>query len=461
MTNSFFGVRIDGGIAPYQIVQQDAGGSSRMALHGRWRYEAAPGAVQLRIVREEDGAVAGASVDWQDAEEQDGTTWAHTFTRVPAGGLYRIETRLAVDRANAEWSPHGDTVHYVGVGDLWIIAGQSNAAGYGRGPVFDPPELGVHILKNEERWDIAAHPLDETTRSTHPNLEHGNPGHSPYLRFAKDLRAALGYPIGLIQTALGGSPLSAWNPEENPEAPLYHNLMHCVRLADGRVRGIVWYQGESDAGIALAPSYQQRFAQFVTRLRRDLDHPDLPVILAQLNRYTQPQDLDSHRGWSIVREAQRQAAGLGHVAAVPAIDLPLSDIIHTSPDGNLTLGARKARAALGMVYGRDIVWEAMDVSRAVLVNETTIDLTFAHVRNRLAFLGPGEQDFTVEDAEGFMRVEQAATPARDRVRLTLERPARPPVRVHAAFGAFPASTLRDAETNEPILGFYDVEARPE
>ncbi|HCQ00632.1 MAG TPA: hypothetical protein DIT99_08015, partial [Candidatus Latescibacteria bacterium] len=84
----------------------------------------------------------------------------------------------------------------MGVGDLWIIAGQSNAAGYGRGPALDPPELGIHILKNEEVWDVAAQPLNDTTRSTHPNLEQANPGHAPYLRFARDLKSALGYPIG-------------------------------------------------------------------------------------------------------------------------------------------------------------------------------------------------------------------------------------------------------------------------
>jgi hypothetical protein len=287
-------------------------------------------------------------------------------------------------------------------------------------------------------------------------MEHANPGHSPYLRFAKDLKAALGYPIGLIQTALGGSPLSAWNPEENPEAPLYHNLLHCVRLAGGRVRGMVWYQGESDCGMALAPSYENRFGDFITRLRRDLDCPELAVIVTQLNRYTGAQDIDGHRGWSIIREAQRQAARLGHVAVVPAVDLPISDLIHTSSDGNVTLGARNARAALGMVYGRDLLWQAAEVRDGRMTGENVIELTFDHVKNRLAFLGPGEEDFTVEDDDGFIPVKTASTPERALVRLELARTAVGTARVHGAFGSYPACNLRDAETNEPILGFYNL-----
>ena len=149
------------------------------------------GLVQVRLVREDDGV---AVLDWENAQEQEDRTWSHSIERVPTGGLYRIESRLVLDEAPAEWGAHGDVIHHIGVGDLWIIAGQSNAAGYGRGPVDDPSRLGVHILKNNERWDIAAHPLNDPTGSTHANTEIANPGHSPYLAFAKHLQRESGLP---------------------------------------------------------------------------------------------------------------------------------------------------------------------------------------------------------------------------------------------------------------------------
>jgi sialate O-acetylesterase len=456
MPEPVLGVRIDAGLAPFQIIQQDASGGGSVSVSGRWGRTELPGTVELRVAAGADGRTV---CPWQPARRQTASEWEHTFDAVPAGGLYRLESRLVIDPAAPEWGVHGDTVHHWGVGDLWIIAGQSNAAGYGRGPVHDPPELGVHLLRNDERWDVAAHPLNDTTGSTHPNLEAANPGHSPYLCFARELRAILGYPIGLIQTALGGSALAAWNPAEDTNAPLYRNLIQCVNRAGGAARGLLWYQGESDCSPTAAPTYEDRFAAFVTRLRADLRSPDLPVLIAQLNRYTAPLDDAGHRAWSLVREAQRQAVKLGHVAVIPTLDLPLSDAIHTSSDGNLTLGHRKARAALAVMSGRGCIASVPDVQEALLSpDQATLDLTFARVPSRLAFLGPGEGDFTVEDADGFITIRAASVPSRDRVRLELDRAAIGEVRVHCGYGANPPCVLRDAEENVPVLAFYGFTA---
>lgn len=449
------GVRLSGGAAAFQIAQQGADGLGALSFSGSWRHDTGAGMVQLRLVREDDGSIVTCDTDWQTADEQGAVTWAHTIRGIPAGGMYRLETRLATDDVMPEWSMHGDTLHHLGVGDLWIIAGQSNAAGYGRGPGHDPPGLGVHILKNNEQWDIAAHPLNDTTGSTHPNMENANPGHSPYLRFAKDLQQQLGYPIGLIQTSLGGSPLSAWNPREGGDAPLFENLMHCCSLAGGHVRGMVWYQGESDCGPGLCETYEERFATFVSALREELGNPSLPVIVAQLNRYLGEQDGEGHRGWSIVREAQRCAPKIGSVAVVSSMDLSISDPIHTSTSGNILLGSRKARAALGMVYGLDVVWQSANiVSGDITAAGNALTLTFENVANRLEFLGPGEDDFTVEDELGAVPVQKAECIDTNSVKLLFSRPLTGSVRVHGGYGSNPTCNLRDAQTNEPILGFY-------
>lgn len=59
--------------------------------------------------------------------------------------------------------PCGDMIHHLGIGDLFVITGQSNSAGYGKDPIFDPPELGIHLLKNNGRWDMASHPFNDST----------------------------------------------------------------------------------------------------------------------------------------------------------------------------------------------------------------------------------------------------------------------------------------------------------
>lgn len=449
----FTGLLIEAGPLPFQILQQDGAGGAHLSIGGRCGQNGREAdAVEARVVCERDQS---SVVAWQRVRARDDRRWEHTFDAVPAGGPYRIETRRVLGGTPPQWGMRGEIVHHVGVGDLWVIAGQSNAAGYGRGPVFDPPELGVHILKNDERWDVAAHPLNDPTGSTHPNREIANPGHSPYLAFARALRHTLGHPIGLIQTALGNSPLSQWNPVENPAAPLYRNLLHCVRLAGGRVRGVLWYQGESDTNPGLAASYERRFADFVGRLRSDLQSPDLPILFAQLNRYTGRQSAEEHRGWSIVREAQRRARKLGHVAVVPTLDLPLCDDCHTSPEGNLLLGERKAAAALAVVYGRRAAPQFPDISHAARgIDGRSVELTFSDVPSRLIFIAPGEQDFVVEDERGRAEIREARCIARDRVLLKLERAASEGALVHGGYGANPPANLRDAEQNTPILGFY-------
>lgn len=453
MHEQSIGVRIDDGPRPFQILQQDGQGVASLSLRGRWRSDqAGPASVQAQIVCEQSQLPV---VPWQTARLLGHTDWEVTIERIPAGGLYRVETRLALDGAPPEWGLAGDVIHHVGVGDLWVIAGQSNAAGYGRGPVVDPPRLGIHILRNDETWDIAAHPLNDPAGSTHPNREIANPGHSPYLSFARRLNEALGFPIGLIQTALGNSRLAQWNPDENPDAPLYRNLLHCVRLAGARVRGVLWYQGESDTNPGLAETYEARFAQFVARLRADLDSPGLPIVLAQLNRYTGLQSPEEHRGWSRVREAQRNARKLGKVAVVPTLDLPLSDDCHIRPEGNLLLGLRKAEAALAMAYGKGPSVQAPDIAKATRgIDGRSVDLVFANVASRLQFVAPGEGGFVVEDERGHAAVRAARCVSRDGVRLTLERAVAGQACVHGAFGANPPANLRDAEQNAPILGFY-------
>ncbi len=52
---------------------------------------------------------------------------------IPAGGLYRIESCLKEEKNTPlEWATRGDCVEHFGVGDLFVIAGQSNAVGYGK-----------------------------------------------------------------------------------------------------------------------------------------------------------------------------------------------------------------------------------------------------------------------------------------------------------------------------------------
>ena len=451
------GAIIDEGPEDWQIVQQvDGVGSIEVA--GSWHFEG-DGVVEMRMVWQDTGVAVSSELDWQAAQMK-ACRWQGVLENIPAGGLYRLETRLRVTETPAgEWSPRGDMRHFLGVGDLWVIAGQSNSAGYGRGPYEDPAELGVHLFRNSERWALATHPMNESTDTRHRvNREAANPGHSPYLQFGRLLKRDLGYPVGLVQTSLGGSPLKRWNPGEKEVSDLFDNMVHCVEKVGGSVKGILWYQGESDAGSdADAKSYAARFLQAVNAWREALGDTRLPVLTVQLNRVFKPEEEGADWRWSQVREEQRRVARqVPGIAVVPTMDLPLSDLIHTSPAGNMLLGERLARAALGMVYGRGIAWKAPDVV-AARAKDGRVGLEFANVESRMDSIDLQANAFRIVDERGQVPVTEVVYPQNNRVELVLGRALQGRAVVHGAYGKAPATVPADMERFLPMLGFTDVQ----
>ncbi len=448
----FPGVTITSGPAPWQVIQRNPDGRADVTLEGSWVSDA-PGTVEVRVASECDNSpVPGC--DWRDAEMLDHHAWTITLS-IPTGGLYKIETRLR--NQGAEWRLTGDKIWHVSVGDVWVIAGQSNAVGYGHGPVVDPAAFGVSVFGVNEVWRLATHPVFDTTGTRHPaNRDSGWMDVSPWLAFGKEVLAGAGVPIGLIPTALGGSALSSWEPAKGDEAVLYWNMLEHITAAGGKVAGMLWYQGESDAGESAAPTYLERFTAMIEDFRTRFG--DLPAITAQLNRYLDGLP-EQDKWWGVLREAQRQAArSIPGLAVVPTLDLVLSDAIHTGAIGNVILGQRFARAALGMVYGAEIPWKPADVENAAFDNSerTRVRISFENVVDHLIFLQIKPNDFTFEDDLGVVPVESARVEGASDVLIELARPASGTTLCHNMLGCDPPCSLRD-HLQRPVLAFYGIE----
>lgn len=452
---------------PWQIFQQDATGKARIELSGACTRIHQSFELPLEFTEIRQGAVtvkarialesSGESVcPWTECEVEEDSRW-HVAFDVPAGGLYRVETYMEYEGWDGLSTTRGDMVHNIGVGDVFVVAGQSNAAGRSKDPIEDGPELGVHLLRPSGRWDLATHPLGETTGSIHTgNFENHNPGHTPWLHFAKLLKRELGYPIGIVMTAYGGAPLRWWDMEDN--GALYRNMMELLEADGLRPRGMVWYQGEAEGYEKAAGTYLDRFTRFVRRLREDLESPDLPVLTAQLNRCMTPCDTDLDRQWGMVRQAQREAARrLEHVWVVPAIDLPLYDFIHNSAQGNLVLGERMARCALAELYGKSLEWRAPEVERAVRLAPDKVQLRFKRVYNWLNpfDVAPALLPFEAEDGEGLVKPCVYQT-QRDTMELTFPRPLGEGAVVHGAWRCDPGPCIPCDCMRMPMLAFYGL-----
>lgn len=457
------GAVIDAGAANWQIFQQDAKGTANICVSGRWAGDP-KGTVEIRLVREDDAMPVAMHLNWQRAATNKDGTWSATLQDVPAGGLYRLETHVRPDMNHpVEWAPRGDMRHFLGVGDLWIIAGQSNSAGYGRGPCYDPPELGIHVFNNAMKWALASQPLNESTGSIHlENCEGGNSGHGPWMHFARIVKQRLSHPIGLVQVSLGGSALAPWNPTEPGDHPLYELMMRVHKAVGGKVRGILWYQGCSDANTQAASTYEKRFVAAVRAWRNAMKQPGLPVLTAQISHWTGPapagEDKAANEAWTIVRDAQRLVPKrLKNVSVTPTFDLPITDGIHISPFGNLLLAQRMAQTALATVYGFKLHHLAPEPAAAMTTKEgNAVEIHFENVVGRMDSIDQTAMPFHVEDETGVVEVKRLEYTGTAMIRLHPGRPLSGRTVVHGGYGCNPPPVPMDMDRAMPMLGFYGL-----
>lgn len=453
------GVVLEKGVSDWQIFQQNKNGVADISMSGKWG-GAPKGTVELRLVREDNAVLVASHLDWQSASTNADGSWSAILKNVPAGGLYRLETHLRTDpKGPAEWQMRGDMRHFLGVGDLWMIAGQSNSAGYGRGPYFDPPELGTHLFNNAMQWALASQPLNESTNTVHPeNREGGNSGHGPWMHFARLIRQQVNIPIGLVQVSLGGSPLSSWNPTEKGDHPLYQLMMRAHSAVGGKVRGILWYQGESEAGtLETASSHTKRFINAVKAWRKAMKQPELHVLTVQIGHWmdgggaAEPDKL-----WTIVRETQRQIPQrLRNVTVSPTLDLTLTDGIHVGPFSNLLIAQRVAQAALATVYGKPVHYLAPQPKEIrAAADKKVLEIEFENVTGRMDSIEVRAIPFRVEDEQGVATVNKVEYTSSAIIRLHLERSITGKTVVHGGYGSDPQTVPMDMDRMMPMLSFY-------
>jgi Carbohydrate esterase, sialic acid-specific acetylesterase len=253
------------------------------------------------------------------------------------------------------------------VGDLWVLAGQSNMEGYADLIDVTPPNPLVSALGMDGQWVRAEEPLhwlvdspdpvhsqDPATRAERSAKAHKSrpKGAGLGLPFAIEMVSATNVPIGLVPCAHGGTSMEQWSPAKKDEAgkSLYGSMLRQVRLAGGKVKGVLWYQGESDANPKASEVYAKTFSDFIAAVRGDLAQPELPFYYVQIGRYVADKD---PKPWNTVQEIQRKLPDeVANTAVISVIDLELDDAIHVGTVGLKRAGQRLARIALREQFGQ-------------------------------------------------------------------------------------------------------------
>ncbi|KAI8093277.1 SGNH hydrolase-type esterase domain-containing protein [Halteromyces radiatus] len=273
------------------------------------------------------------------------------------------------------------------VGDIWILAGQSNMRGFGFFNNYDK-QVPCHVFQSNESWGLVynnqpVHQIASSPRQVHhmysdptvsdPNLVFSR-GASLAPFFAEQYQHQLHIPVGLVPCAHGGVDIQKWMKQQQDDdnntsqTTLYGAMIDKINLvAGGQPKGILWYQGESDAvNWTSAQQYYDHFTLWLQQLQHDLPKDTL-FIYAQIGHTAYiASSLDTKnkldQGWSLVRQAQidvfqqqeQRKNNTLLTSLVSTIDTELDDFVHLSANASRKIGYRMANAAISLIQRQEV-----------------------------------------------------------------------------------------------------------
>jgi len=316
---------------------------------------------------------------------------------IPTGGPYDI--RLSVNDRNSKKAASVLKKNVL-VGDVWILAGQSNMQGIGYRTDRLKPNPLVRAFYMDDHWGAAEDPLHDlgvAVDEFHKGVSiQDHIGTGPGVAFGQALLKLTGIPQGLVACAHGGTSMTQWDPSRKHlgGASLYGAMYRRFVKNGSRVAGMFWYQGCSDTDKEAAGQYSAKMVKFINSLRKDFKAPHLPVVIVQIGRFSRLND--NIQGWNSIRDQQRVLpTKIKNILTVPAIDLSLKDQVHISGSDAHKLGRRGAEAMAVLKYGNKKLLPPIEFKDAILKTDplsgtTNLLVSFRNVSGSLRALGRPE-----------------------------------------------------------------------
>ncbi len=175
--------------------------------------------------------------------------------------------------AQVEQSPHEL--------DIYLCIGQSNMAGRATlTPEVMDTLQHVYLFNDKNVFEKAVNPMNRySTIRKDMSMQRLGPAYA----FGKEMHEQTGREIGLVVNARGGSSINSWL--KGSADGYYEQALARVREAmkHGRLRAVIWHQGEADC--AHPEAYKEKLLRLMTDLRKDLNMPELPVVVGQISRW--------------------------------------------------------------------------------------------------------------------------------------------------------------------------------
>jgi len=304
----------------HQVVQRATPGKGLLRITGELSEDVSPeAAVQVRVGNET------RQMPWLQVNSVKGRKIIASY-EAPAGGWWKLEVRIMLNDKEIALGK----VPHVGVGEVFVVAGQSNSANHGEEK--QTPQTGLVASFDGTTWRLAEDPQ--------PGASGGGGSFLPPL--GDELARKLGVPIGFVACGIGATSVREWLPkgatfpnpptiesrvEKRPDGlwmskgDAYQTFLARMKpLGPRGFRAVLWHQGESDANqqdpTRTLPGelYREYLTTLITTSRRDIGKAG-PWFVAQAS-YHVPGDEASPD----IRAAQAAVCSEGTALAGPDTD---------------------------------------------------------------------------------------------------------------------------------------------
>jgi sialate O-acetylesterase len=382
------------------------------------------------------------------------------------------------------------------VGEVWVASGQSNMefplknSFESLDDIENSANPMIHLLKvPRARADEPTNDVGASWTPCTPDTVKNFSAVAYY--FARNLQKSLKVPIGVIESDWGGTPAEAWMQHSYLQAKLsyraevigqwsiaedrYERSMAAYdkaksearangqdftttpprppwkpgELYDGMIaplvpyamKGVIWYQGESNANTKdEAQEYHTLFPDLIRDWRGAWGEGEFPFLLVQLAPFHDIQPEPRESNWASLREAQLGATQmLPNVGMAVIVDVGDQRNIH--PTKKQPVGTRLALAADAIAYHQAVDYTG-PLYQSMKIEGSDITLTFSHVDGGLVAHGDELKGFSICGPDHKFVWAEATIDGKDKV-VVRNAVVRHPIAVRYGWADYPLVNLWD------------------
>jgi len=347
------------------------------------------------------------------------------------------------------------------VGDVWLCSGQSNMeypldrklkkyAAPGKGT-----DISIDALTEEKPAAIRYLYVEKNLKKL-PQLptKGWTDGNDSIVKtvsaigyfFAKEIYAATNVPVGIISSSWGGTRIEQWTPDwAYANSPIFKDSatttnfnidgMHPGEMYNSLIfpfipftmKGVLWYQGESNAIVEDPQTYPAKFELLVNTWRKLFKENKLPFYYVQIapHLYTSRKDPKKHSPELLPQfwEAQSKSLSLSKVGMVVTTDL-VDNLKDIHPSYKWIVAHRLALLALAKEYSKKSIKYSSPVYQSMKKSKGQIELSFTHSKGLKSSDGNALTNFSVAGADGVF-VPAEATIRNNKIIITAAAVAKP------------------------------------